>query len=256
MDIFRDYSEYYDLLYKDKDYPKEVKFLKSIIKRYADKNVKTILDIGCGTGGHAFLLAGNGYRVTGIDVSDRMLSLAKEKSRRQKPSPDFHKADIRNFNLKKRFDAVIAMFNVMGYQISNRDFKSALSSVRKHLETCGLFIFDVWFGPAVLARRPSDRVKAVKSGSREIIRFAHPELDIARHIIKVHYILYDIDKYDLKAKVKEAHKVRFFFYKELVSFLNKSGFKIVNMCPSGKPGAKINADLWNISIVCKRARNA
>ena len=66
--VFAKYSEYYDLIYTDKDYQKEVDYIDQLIQKYHPK-AKTILDLGCGTGVHANLLAAKGYRVMGIDLS-------------------------------------------------------------------------------------------------------------------------------------------------------------------------------------------
>ena len=79
--------------------------------------IKTILDMGCGTGGHALLLAERGYGVTGIDMSESMLSIAKEKARKANISVDLFEGDIREFNTAKKFDAIISMFAVMGYPL-------------------------------------------------------------------------------------------------------------------------------------------
>jgi len=54
------------------------------------------------------------------------------------------------------------MFAVMGYQIANEDIMSAFKTASKHLEKNGLFIFDAWFGPAVLSQKPSERFKVIE----------------------------------------------------------------------------------------------
>ena len=66
--VFETYSQYYDLLYKDKDYKAETDYIISLIKEY-HSNTDTILELGCGTGMHASILAENGYKVEGIDLS-------------------------------------------------------------------------------------------------------------------------------------------------------------------------------------------
>ena len=140
MNVFGNYSNYYDLLYKDKDYPAEINFIDSLLKQYGIGDVKTILDVGCGTGGHAFLLSEKGYTVTGVDISENMLSIAKEKAKKIKADVNFFQADVCDFNLNMKFDVIISMFAVMGYQTTNEDFDRALLSVSKHLRPGGLFI--------------------------------------------------------------------------------------------------------------------
>jgi len=73
MKSFTKYSKYYDLLYHDKDYSQECDFIEQILRSYTLEPVKTILDGGCGTGGHAIPLANKGYEITGIDASEAMV---------------------------------------------------------------------------------------------------------------------------------------------------------------------------------------
>lgn len=79
MDNFKNYARYYDLLYKDKDYGKECKYIINKINKWRGIcQVKTILELGCGTGKHAKLIQGSGYSIYGIDLSANMIKLANK----------------------------------------------------------------------------------------------------------------------------------------------------------------------------------
>ena len=79
MSVFgKEYSQIYDLLYKSKDYEREVEYLNKLIKKNYKKKIKNILDIGCGTGKHASLLVDKGYQLHGVDMSPQMISIAKK----------------------------------------------------------------------------------------------------------------------------------------------------------------------------------
>jgi 2-polyprenyl-3-methyl-5-hydroxy-6-metoxy-1,4-benzoquinol methylase len=160
--IFKSYAKYYDIIYADKDYGKECDFLEEIFKKYLKSKPKTILDCGSGTGGHAILLAKRGYEVTGIDLSEEMINIAKEKASKNNVNVDFHVMNLCNLRLNKKFDACISMFNVIGYITNNNDLLNALSNIREHLKKGALFIFDFWYGPAVLTILPSSRMKIVE----------------------------------------------------------------------------------------------
>ena len=77
MTVFGSYAQFYDILYQDKDYEAECDFLEQIFDRYAPGPVRTILDLGCGTGGHTLPLARRGYEVVGVDRSEKMLAEAR-----------------------------------------------------------------------------------------------------------------------------------------------------------------------------------
>ena len=76
MKVFGNYSRYYNLLYKDKDYKGEAGFIHDLIQKYSP-GAKSILDLGCGTGRHDVLLAEKGYVMTGVDMSEEMLLIAR-----------------------------------------------------------------------------------------------------------------------------------------------------------------------------------
>ena len=67
---FNHYSFYYDLLYADKDYPSEVQYIRGLMDKFAIQPIRSLLEIGCGTGIHASALATQGLNVLGIDRSD------------------------------------------------------------------------------------------------------------------------------------------------------------------------------------------
>ncbi len=75
MATFGNYSRYYNLLYKDKDYKGEAGFIHDLIQKYLP-DAQNILDLGCGTGRHDALLAKKGYAITGVDMSEEMLLIA------------------------------------------------------------------------------------------------------------------------------------------------------------------------------------
>ena len=70
--IFQKYASFYDLLYSDKQYEKECDFITKILNEIAPK-AKKILELGCGTGKHARLLAKRGFQIYGVEKSQDMI---------------------------------------------------------------------------------------------------------------------------------------------------------------------------------------
>src|SRR6266567_477654 len=176
-----DYANAYDVLYQDKDYASECDLIERVFAEYAaGRRVRSVLDLGCGTGGHAVPLAEHGYEVVGVDRSAEMLRHAVERSRTDRDAahaarrgPRFELGDIGSIDLRREFDAVVMMFAVLGYQVTNEAVQAALASARRHLAAGGLLFGDLWYGPAVLAQRPSERVKVIElpgAGAAQIIR--------------------------------------------------------------------------------------
>lgn len=165
------YADTYDLLYQDKDYGAECNLIVRILKTHGDGAVHRILDLGCGTGNHAIRLVEQGYEVVGVERSESMVANARRKAAEFSggKNPIFYQADIRSVNLEQYFDAALMMFAVLGYQLENADVLAALRAARRHLRVGGLLIFDVWYGPAVLHLRPSQRSKVIPTSEGKIL---------------------------------------------------------------------------------------
>jgi SAM-dependent methyltransferase len=220
------YASAYDALYHDKDYPDECDLLERIFKEYGEGNIKTILDLGCGTGNHAIPLAERGYEVIGIDISPKMLESARAKIASKNLPISFVECSIKILNLNRTFDAVIMMFAVLGYQSEIEDIIETLKIAHKHLRPGGLLAMDFWYGPAVLAQRPEQRVKLIPTIRGKILRVASSELDVLHQICNVRYDLWEIDDNKLVSEISENHIMRFFFSLEIELIVKRIvGFK-------------------------------
>ena len=253
-ELFGDeYADAYDSLYQDKDYVEECQLIDRLLQVYGNGPVRTVLDLGCGTGNHALPLAQRGYEIVGIDRSAGMLESARKKAISQQINgkANFYQDDIRSVQLQRAFDASIMMFAVLGYQLENRDVLAALRTARKHLHSGGLFIFDVWYGPAVLCQGPSERVKVIPTDRCQILRVASGELDIQRHLCKVSYRLWKIEGERLAGQTEETHRMRYFFPLELDLFLESSGFIPVRLGAFPEFDRDPDTTTWNALAVAR-----
>ena len=103
---FDAYAAYYDLLYADKDYAAESDWIHGLIQDLRP-GASSLLELGCGTGGHALHLARKGYSITGIDLSERMVALANAHAGREKWNttiPSFETADLRGYRSGRTHD--------------------------------------------------------------------------------------------------------------------------------------------------------
>ena len=196
MKIFAGSAAYYDLLYRDKDYEGESDYVLSLIGN--NKEPGTILELGCGTARHTVCLAEMGWDVCGVDLSEEMLCSAQERVAAV-PSEvvartELIGCDIRQLDLNRRFDEVIALFHVLSYQTSNDDLRSVFEVAAKHLQKDGLFVFDFWYGPAVLTQRPQVREKLLSDDSIEIRRIARPKEIPNENCVEVNFDFEVVEK--------------------------------------------------------------
>jgi SAM-dependent methyltransferase len=246
------YADAYDTIYQDKDYAAECGQLDHIF-RYYGNSIESILDLGCGTGNHAIPLAQRGYQVVGIDRSADMLNRARGKADNLVSHGDlvFRQSDIHQLDLQRQFDAVLMMFAVLGYQLENADVLSALSTARRHLRLGGLLVFDVWYGPAVLHERPSQRAKIVSTTRGRTLRIVSGELDTARQLCTVHYQMWQLEDDLLVAETEEKHLMRYFFPLELELFLQSSGFGLLRLGVFPEFDQDPSDATWNVLVVAQ-----
>lgn len=249
--LFADYAHYYDLLYRDKDYAAEADYVAGLITKYHSA-AESILELGSGTGIHASLLAEKGFTVHGIERSQEMLArsqtLVEKPSARQKRL-SFSLGDIRKIRLDKRFDVVIALFHVMSYQTTNKDVTEAFETARRHLKTGGIFIFDVWYGPAVLTDRPAVRIKRMADDQTEVTRVAEPVLHPNENRVDVHYHMFVRTRStQAVSELKETHAMRYFFKPEIERIALQVEFQSLH-AEEWLSGRGIGCDTWGVCFV-------
>jgi SAM-dependent methyltransferase len=248
--VFDKYAAYYNLLYQDKDYKSEVDYVESLLLKHSDFQAKSILDVGCGTGKHANLFAEKSYQVTGIDLSSKMI---KEAKKLENENLNFKVADATNFQLYKKFDAIVSLFHVASYQTDNEKLFSFFKQIFSHLESNGVFIFDFWYGAAVLLDKPVVRVKRFENKNLRITRIAEPSIDFKKNTVDVNYeiIIEDIESCTTH-KIYEKHVMRYLFIPELEFLLKKVGFEVLSIREWLNHEDSIHSSSWNgVCIVRK-----
>lgn len=217
--VFNAYASYYDLLYRDKDYFAEAKYVAAHIRKQTPK-AKRILELGCGTGAHAEHLAHMGYTVHGVDMSQAML--ARAEARKAALPPDvaarlsFGFGDVRTVRTGETYDAAISLFHVMSYQTTNDDLKATFATAAVHLQVGGLFLFDFWYGPAVLTQKPEVRVKRLENDEIKVIRIAEPVMHVNDNVVDVNYTVFiEVKVTGQVEQINETHQMRYLFLPEM-----------------------------------------
>jgi SAM-dependent methyltransferase len=141
--LYSQLAEYYDRIYWWKDYNQEVDFLVKVFKR-CDVRGREILEVACGTGNHSKILAARGYKVTGVDISDDVLRIARMKV---KGRAKFIRGDMRDLDavVDEVYDAAVCLFSAISYNITIADLKRTIQGLYDHLREPGAVVFDTHF---------------------------------------------------------------------------------------------------------------
>jgi len=132
----------YDGLMADGAYRRRAAFLARRLRK-SPIPVETVLDLACGTGTMACLLAKRGYEVIAADGSGEMLAQAAAKAEGLARRPLFLQQAMPRLRLAQPADAVVSTLDSLNYLTAERDLKETFRHVRRWLKPGGLFLFDV-----------------------------------------------------------------------------------------------------------------
>lgn len=245
--VFNAYSRYYDLLYRDKDYVAEVEYIADLLERFGVSG-QCLLEFGSGTGKHGRLLAQRGYDVTGIERSAEMVAQAEAA-----PGFSCQQGDICTVQLEQTFDAVLSLFHVVSYQTTNDAVQAIFARAAEHLEAGGLFVFDVWYSPAVYAQKPEVRVKRMADKEIEVTRIAEPVSHPNENRVDVNYTIFarDLASGAVEA-MTETHPMRHFSLPELDLLAQMNGFAVIGT-EEFLTGKRPSEETWGVCLILKKA---
>ena len=142
MQAYHELAKSYDRLTNDVDYAAVVDFYNQILEREGLKP-RTAVDLACGTGSVAILLARQGMRVTAVDMSEEMLCVAAQKAMGMVNSPTFVCQKLQELLLPRGVDLAVCALDSMDYITDPEDCAEAIRRVYRVLNPGGCFIFDV-----------------------------------------------------------------------------------------------------------------
>ena len=142
MDAYKALAESYDRLTNDVDYAATVDFYEEILRREG-VSPRTCVDLACGTGSVTEILARRGYQVTGVDMSEDMLTVAYSKVMDLEQPPVFSCQRLERLRLPRAVDMAVCALDSLDYILDPADCAEAIRRAYKVLNPGGIFIFDV-----------------------------------------------------------------------------------------------------------------
>jgi len=215
--LYRALAPYYDLIYKWKDYAKEVAVLKGLIEEHGVPKGATLLDVGCGTGHHLKHLMDD-YRSIGVDVNPEMLEVA----RKNLGDAELIEADMVTMDLGRRFNVIACLFSTIGYAKTSENLGRTMKSFARHLEPGGLLLIEPWFTEDVF----SVGLPFMDTYEDEDVKIARLNVSMKEgnvSILEMHYLIAERDK-GVKHYVGR-HEIGLFGTDRTLELMRAAGFQ-------------------------------
>lgn len=217
------FAHVYDFLMSEVPYDKWINLFISKKEQYNINGLK-VLDVACGTGEFSVRLAQKGYTVTGIDLSDEMLVIAKEKADQSGVSIPFYQQNMIELETGEQFDSIVIFCDSLNYLHAESDVQSTFQRVYEQLKPGGLFMFDVHsvfkmehvFAGQTFAD-VQDEVSYIWNA------FEGPEPYSVEHELTFFVKEEEADRYD---RFDEDHYQRTYDMQKYVAWLEEAGFTV------------------------------
>ena len=242
------YSEFYDLVYENKNYEDECNRIKDFL--CYKKNIKDILELGCGTCGHSIILSKNGYNIHAIDKSNEMLDIASKKLKKEKIlNVKLFRDNIEDLKLKKySYDVILLLFNVVGYIKNLSDF---FSNIRMFLKKDSLIIFDFWHEVGVNFDGPKKISKTFHKKNLELTKKSSGSVNKKDKSVEI--VINTILKKQKKiiSQSSEKHSVRYYNLIFLNRIISSHGFEVIKFEDFKNSGDIPSKKNWSVYCICK-----
>ena len=209
---FHLHPELYDTLLSFKDYEGEAARIHELV---GDR--RTLLDVACGTGKHLDFLR-RWYDVEGVDLDPALLAIARERL----PTVPLHQADMRTFDLGKRFDAVTCLFSAIGYAGDTDGLNAAVARMAAHVVPAGILVVEPWIEPQAWIDGHL-HLLTVDEDDRKIVRITRSERRGNVSILDFHYLVVTRDGAE---SFEERHEPTLFTREDYVDAFRRAGLEV------------------------------
>ena len=193
-------------------------FELDIIKRYAHDK-KNILDIPCGYGRIANSLAADGFDVTGVDINEYFLDIARRQAKNRSVETKYIKEDMIKFRSKKKFDVVLNIFTSIGYYDSEYKNQKAIDNLCRLVKPDGTLVIETINPYKLLKEYRKKRIKITAGGTKVIFEnfFDYKTSTNVTRIVER----------DKNGKINKAsHCIRIYFPHELINICLRNGLNL------------------------------
>jgi SAM-dependent methyltransferase len=179
-----------------------------------------ILDCCCGMGRHSIELASRGYRLTGTDLSEGYLKIARQEAEKRQLAVDWRRMDVRDLDYQDRFDGIINMFTSFGYFEDPEEDLILLKKLHAALKQGGVLFMEM-MGKEVLARDFEERVWFEREGIKILLEYS---VDLNWTELHNRWLFFQENK-----MTEYSFRHRIFAASEMAAMLWQAGFETIDI---------------------------
>lgn len=220
-------AEFYNAIHAGKPYADEAAAVHAHIQAHLRSGGGALLDVACGTGNHAAHLREH-YRVTGLDLDEGLLRVARERM----PDATFHQGDMTEFDLRRRFDALVCLFSAIGYVRTEDALRRTIANLARHLEPGGVAVVEPWLSPEVF-KPGMPRLDVAESPELKVARMGRAEWE---GVLSVIVFVYMVGRPDGIEHWEDRHLLGLFTHQQMLDAFAAAGLEVVEYDPRGLTG--------------------
>lgn len=230
-DSFTEGAAFYSKLYANKVYKEEVEYILDLVSRSSKESTEkfSLIELGCGTLGHARHLASRLSKYNGVDSSAALLQEADDYVKNE----NLDHFSLQNLDLSKKQDfrpeycVAISLFHVVNYMSNEKNLTNFFNNASSAVRAGGLLLFDFWNYGNFLNKPPEVTRKAVTIGQREIVRVAIPKLSLSTQTLELEHEFYIKEETsETFRRVTESSLLKLWTIEQLVDAATHQGFQL------------------------------
>ena len=220
MESYMEFASLYDMLTGDVEYEKRAYYIEQLIEKFMSKKPELIADIGCGTGTMCDILQKRGYDMIGIDSSEAMLNIAREKNNKIL----YLLQDMTSFELYGTVDVILSLLDTVNYLTEDGELYNFLLLAKNYLNPSGLLIFDI-----------NSPYKFKNILSNNIYNFENDDVfyswenDFDGRICEFYLNFFVKDDNDKYTRITEQHFERCYEIEEIKTLVEKAGLTLLGV---------------------------
>ncbi len=220
MECYMEFASLYDTLTCDVEYEKRADYIEQLIEKFMSKKPELIADIGCGTGTMCDILQKRGYDMIGIDSSEAMLNIAREKNDKIL----YLLQDMTSFELYGTVDVILSLLDTVNYLTEDGELYNFLLLAKNYLNPSGLLIFDI-----------NSPYKFKNILSNNIYNFENDKVfyswenDFDGRICEFYLNFFVKDDNDKYTRITEQHFERCYEIEEIKTLVEKAGLTLLGV---------------------------